>query len=127
MKAISTVGHFTFSSTWFLFNIGDDEYASILEGAEKGKLLGAAASTRILKRTNLPADQLSKVRIGSKSVKSFKSKLAMMVRRIPPLTELVELPGDGRHKRLQYSQILPGAIRGALEMVHLEVRPVFGS
>ena len=39
----------------------------------------------------------------------------------------MELPGDGRHKRLQYSQILPGAIRGALEMVHLEVKPVFGS
>ena len=38
-----------------------------------------------------------------------------------PLAEFVELPPDSPHKDLHYSQILCGALRGALEMVHMEV------
>ena len=38
-----------------------------------------------------------------------------------PLTEFVELPEDGRYDGLCYSQLLCGAIRGALEMVQLKV------
>lgn len=39
-----------------------------------------------------------------------------------PLTEFVELPDDGRATReLWYSNILAGVIRGACEMVQLEV------
>lgn len=39
-----------------------------------------------------------------------------------PLTEFVELPDDGRASReLWYSNILAGVIRGACEMVQLEV------
>lgn len=34
-----------------------------------------------------------------------------------PLTEFVELPSDMPHPNLRYSQILCGALRGALEMV----------
>uniref|UniRef100_A0A5S6QTL8 Trafficking protein particle complex subunit n=1 Tax=Trichuris muris TaxID=70415 RepID=A0A5S6QTL8_TRIMR len=37
-----------------------------------------------------------------------------------PLAEFVELPQE-KHANLQYSQAICGAIRGALEMVHLEV------
>ncbi|CDW56338.1 trafficking protein particle complex subunit [Trichuris trichiura] len=38
-----------------------------------------------------------------------------------PLAEFVELPQE-KHGNLQYSQALCGAIRGALEMVHFEVK-----
>lgn len=38
-----------------------------------------------------------------------------------PLTEFVELPEDGRLNDLCYSQVICGAIRGALEMVQLKV------
>ena len=38
-----------------------------------------------------------------------------------PLTEFVELPEDGKLDNLCYSQIICGAIRGALEMVQLKV------
>lgn len=38
-----------------------------------------------------------------------------------PLTEFVELPDDGRLDNLCYSQVICGAIRGALEMVQLRV------
>ena len=38
-----------------------------------------------------------------------------------PLTEFVELPDDGKLDDLCYSQIICGAIRGALEMVQLRV------
>jgi len=40
-----------------------------------------------------------------------------------PLIEFVELP-EG-HQRLNYSQVLCGALRGALEMVQLEVQVWF--
>lgn len=43
-----------------------------------------------------------------------------------PLTEFVELPvGDPDLQNLRYSQVLCGAIRGAMEMVHLEVQAAF--
>lgn len=43
-----------------------------------------------------------------------------------PLADFVELPDDGRaHKELWYSNILAGVIRGALEMVQLEVETEF--
>lgn len=38
-----------------------------------------------------------------------------------PLTEFVELPDDGKLDGLCYSQVICGAIRGALEMVQLKV------
>lgn len=38
-----------------------------------------------------------------------------------PLTEFVELPEDGKLDQLCYSQVICGAIRGALEMVQLKV------
>lgn len=38
-----------------------------------------------------------------------------------PLTEYVELPEDGKLDNLSYSQVICGAIRGALEMVQLKV------
>jgi hypothetical protein len=38
-----------------------------------------------------------------------------------PLTEFVELPDDGSLDNLCYSQVICGAIRGALEMVQLRV------
>ena len=38
-----------------------------------------------------------------------------------PLTDFVELPDDGKLDNLCYSQIICGAIRGALEMVQLKV------
>jgi len=38
-----------------------------------------------------------------------------------PLTEFVELPEDGRLDTLCYSQVICGAIRGALEMIQLKV------
>lgn len=38
-----------------------------------------------------------------------------------PLIEFVELPDDGRLDGLCYSQIICGALRGALEMVQLKV------
>ncbi|CAF0835195.1 unnamed protein product [Brachionus calyciflorus] len=38
-----------------------------------------------------------------------------------PLTEFVEFPDDGKYDNLCYSQIICGAIRGALEMVQLDV------
>ncbi|KRZ62221.1 T-complex protein 1 subunit alpha [Trichinella nativa] len=41
-----------------------------------------------------------------------------------PLAEFVELPSED-HKNLQYSQAICGALRGALEMVHLEVSATF--
>ncbi|KRZ76597.1 T-complex protein 1 subunit alpha, partial [Trichinella papuae] len=41
-----------------------------------------------------------------------------------PLAEFVELPSEN-HKNLQYSQAICGALRGALEMVHLEVSATF--
>lgn len=45
-----------------------------------------------------------------------------------PLAEFVELPDDGRAQReLWYSNILAGVIRGALEMVQLEVETEFVS
>jgi hypothetical protein len=45
-----------------------------------------------------------------------------------PLAEFVELPDDGRaHKELWYSNILAGVIRGALEMVQLQVETEFVS
>lgn len=45
-----------------------------------------------------------------------------------PLSEFVELPDDGRAQReLWYSNILGGVIRGALEMVQLEVETEFVS
>lgn len=45
-----------------------------------------------------------------------------------PLTEFVELPDDGRAAReLWYSNILVGVIRGACEMVQLEVDAHFVS
>lgn len=43
-----------------------------------------------------------------------------------PLAEFVELPDDGRAaKELWYSNILTGVIKGALEMVQLEVEAGF--
>ncbi|CAN6628653.1 trafficking protein particle complex subunit Bet3p [Trichomonascus vanleenenianus] len=43
-----------------------------------------------------------------------------------PLAEFVELPDDGRaHRELWYSNILAGVIRGALEMVQLQVETEF--
>lgn len=43
-----------------------------------------------------------------------------------PLTEFVEFPsGDGELQKLRYAQVLCGAIRGAMEMVHMEVQAVF--
>jgi hypothetical protein len=45
-----------------------------------------------------------------------------------PLAEFVELPDDGRaHKELWYSNILAGVLRGALEMVQLQVETEFTS
>lgn len=45
-----------------------------------------------------------------------------------PLAEFVELPDDGRAQReLWYSNILAGVLRGALEMVQLEVETEFVS
>lgn len=45
-----------------------------------------------------------------------------------PLAEFVELPDDGRaYKELWYSNILAGVIRGALEMVQLQVETEFVS
>lgn len=45
-----------------------------------------------------------------------------------PLTEFVELPDDGRaNTELWYSNILAGVIRGACEMVQLEVEAQFVS
>lgn len=45
-----------------------------------------------------------------------------------PLAEFVELPDDGRaHKELWYSNLLAGVIRGALEMVQLQVETEFSS
>lgn len=45
-----------------------------------------------------------------------------------PLADFVELPDDGRAQReLWYSNILAGVIRGALEMVQLEVETEFVS
>lgn len=45
-----------------------------------------------------------------------------------PLIEFVELPDDGRaQKELWYSNIFAGVIRGALEMVQLEVETEFVS
>ncbi|VDP04173.1 unnamed protein product [Soboliphyme baturini] len=41
-----------------------------------------------------------------------------------PLTEFVELPPDS-HKQLHYSQMICGTIRGALEMLNLEVHAKF--
>ncbi|KRX95703.1 T-complex protein 1 subunit alpha, partial [Trichinella pseudospiralis] len=41
-----------------------------------------------------------------------------------PLAEFVELPSED-HKNLQYSQAICGALRGALEMVQLEVSATF--
>lgn len=41
-----------------------------------------------------------------------------------PLIEFVELPEDGNLDNLTYSQIICGAIRGALEMVQLKVECV---
>ena len=38
-----------------------------------------------------------------------------------PLIEFVELPDDGKLDNLCYSQVICGAIRGALEMVQLKV------
>lgn len=38
-----------------------------------------------------------------------------------PLTEFVELPENGKLDNLSYSQVICGAIRGALEMVQLKV------
>jgi trafficking protein particle complex subunit 3 len=38
-----------------------------------------------------------------------------------PLTEFVELPEDGKLDNLCYSQVICGAIRGALEMVQIKV------
>ena len=38
-----------------------------------------------------------------------------------PLTEFVELPENGKLDQLNYSQVICGAIRGALEMVQLKV------
>jgi hypothetical protein len=40
-----------------------------------------------------------------------------------PLAEFVEIPDD--HKKLFYSNILTGVLRGALEMVHQEVEVKF--
>ena len=45
-----------------------------------------------------------------------------------PLTEFVEFPsgeGDQQLQNLRYSQVLCGAIRGAMEMVHMEVQAAF--
>lgn len=43
-----------------------------------------------------------------------------------PLAEFVELPDDGKAvKELWYSNILTGVIKGALEMVQLEVEAYF--
>lgn len=45
-----------------------------------------------------------------------------------PLAEFVELPEDGRaHRELWYSNILAGVIKGACEMVQLEVDSYFVS
>ncbi|ANB11954.1 TRAPP complex core subunit BET3 [Sugiyamaella lignohabitans] len=45
-----------------------------------------------------------------------------------PLAEFVELPDDGRaHRELWYSNLLAGVIRGALEMVQLQVETEFVS
>jgi hypothetical protein len=44
-----------------------------------------------------------------------------------PLTEFVELPDDGSLDTLCYSQMICGAIRGALEMVQLKVECVVKS
>lgn len=41
-----------------------------------------------------------------------------------PLTEFVELPENGKLDNLSYSQVICGAIRGALEMVQLKVECV---
>jgi len=38
-----------------------------------------------------------------------------------PLVEFVELPEDKKYESLSYSQVICGAIRGALEMVQLKV------
>lgn len=38
-----------------------------------------------------------------------------------PLIEFVELPEDGKFDNLSYSQIICGAIRGALEMLQMKV------
>lgn len=45
-----------------------------------------------------------------------------------PLAEFVELPNDGRaYKELWYSNILAGVIKGAMEMVQLQVEAEFVS
>lgn len=44
-----------------------------------------------------------------------------------PLAEFVELPDDRAAAELWYSNILPGVIRGALEMVQLDVEAYFVS
>ncbi|KAG5360913.1 Trafficking protein particle complex subunit BET3 [Yarrowia sp. B02] len=45
-----------------------------------------------------------------------------------PLSDFVELPDDGRaFKELWYSNVLAGVIRGALEMVQMEVEAFFVS
>ena len=45
-----------------------------------------------------------------------------------PLADFVELPDDGRaQEELWYSNVLCGVIRGALEMVHLQVEAHFVS
>jgi hypothetical protein len=43
-----------------------------------------------------------------------------------PLADFVELPDDGRaQEELWYSNILCGVLRGALEMVHIQVEAHF--
>ncbi len=42
-----------------------------------------------------------------------------------PLTEFVEMPASEPQRSLRFSQIICGVLRGALEMVHMEVVSCF--
>ena len=48
-----------------------------------------------------------------------------LVMDVNPLIEFVEMPSDGSHAQLRYSQVICGAIRGALEMVRVLLLVIF--